>query len=345
VNLFKFGAYTNDPPSYFNRDAEKQDRLLGYKRAWEAYLAELPDPIINDNPDINDNVKVNPARALINTSVYFLFGTEITFEDSPELAQDFSDSTEGDDPTAALPDWLQDLNKVWKANRKQSLLYNIGLSGALHGDVFVKIVPNGAGVMNEFPRLLLLDPATVDVVWDPNDCTKITKFIIEYTTEDDNGKPYIRTQEITANMDASTEVIQDWSMQWYEQEMEWVINVGWMPETGGRVKVGPAELWPYPWAPILHNQNIELPHMFWGLPDLDDSSVELLKALQRSMSSVNKVVRVHGSPRMFLKGVMPDQNDEIDVSADNIITVPNINAELSVLQTLQDVKAVPTCTR
>lgn len=339
MNLFNFGMNSmtsNAPPSFYNKAAEKQERLLGYQKSWEAYLADLPDPIINDNPDIDDNVKVNPARALINTSVYFLFGNKVEFQVSPEIAKNYGDSyvSESDESGIEVsPDWLVDLQRVWKANKKESFLYNLGLSGAINGDVFIKIIPNAAGMNNEFPRLMSLDPANVDVEWDPNDCSKILEYDIEYTTEDADGQPYIKTQEIVAVMDAN-EVIQSWTMTDYEQRMLFVNNAGWVPAEGERVQVGAAETWPYPWAPIFHSQNIELPHMFWGMPDLDDASVELIKSLQRAMSSVNKVIRVHGSPRMFAQGVMPDQIDDIDVSADNIITLPNMDANLSVLQTL-----------
>ena len=335
MSFFNFGGNSKTPPlPYFNKDAEKQERLLRYKEAWEAYLAELPDPIINDNPNIDDNVKVNPARALINTSVYFLFGTRVDFATSPELAKNYSDTPTTDSASLdTTPAWLKDLNKVWKSNSKESFLYNLGLSGAIHGDVFVKIIPNASGIANEFPRLLLLDPEHVDVIWDPNDCTKVIEYDIEYGTLDADGNPMLRIQEITANVN-SDDVVQNWTMQWYEHKMSWLYNTGWAPVEGDKIPVGPPETWPYPWAPIVHSQNIELPHMFWGLPDLDNSAVELLKSLQRAMSSVNKVIRVHGSPRMFAKNVMPDQIDDIDVSADNIITLPNMDAELSVLQTL-----------
>lgn len=77
--------------------------------------------------------------------------------------------------------------------------------------------------------------------------------------------------------------------------------------------------------------------MFWGMPDLDNSSVEVIESLQRSMSSLNKIVRVHASPRMYAKNVLPDQLSEINVSADNIITLPNMDADLAVLQTLQNI--------
>lgn len=379
-NLFgSTSSFVEKYPKYFDHDYERQKRLERYKRTWEAYLAELPDPVVQDGP-ANDNVKVNPARAIVNTGVFFLFGSELKFQVSPDAEQRYgqagakkpSKSGNGEEPLeknptgekpsteftakgttfsagkkpeagkdpikAANPKWLTDLNKVWKENRKKSFLFNMGLSGSIHGDVFVKIVPDAAGLKNEYPRLLLLDPANVDVEWDPNDCTRVLKYAIEYVVEEENNlgqkEPKLRIQEITANVDYGSDRIENWTMQNYEHPMGYVQNVGFTPLEGGKTPVGPEEIWPYPWAPIEHCQNVELPHMFWGLPDLDESSVEVIESLQRSMSSLNKIVRIHASPRMFARNVMPDQIDEIDVSADNIITLPNMEADLDVLQTL-----------
>jgi len=336
-NMWGSSGY-NTIPEFTNKAAERQKRLDQYKKSWEAYLAELPDPIVIDSA-ANDNVKVNPARAMVNTGVYFLFGNELKFQDSADAARRFGDQQTSDssspnkDLKASDPTYLQKLNKAWKANRKGSFLFNLGLSGAIHGTPFVKILPNAAGINNEYPRLVLLDPANVDVEWDPNDCTKVLKYIIEYITEDANGKPVVRSQEITANQN-EVGIIESWSMQDYEQSMTWVLNTGWVPVMEDRTPVGPEEIWPYSWAPVEHCQNLELPHMFWGLPDLDESSVEVIESYQRAMSSLNKIVRIHASPRMFAKNVMPDQITDIDVSADNIITLPNMEADLNVLQTL-----------
>ncbi len=380
-NLFgSTSSFVDKYPNYFDHDHERQKRLERYKRTWEAYLAELPDPVVVDSVS-NDNVKVNPARAIVNTGVFFLFGGELKFQVSPDAEQRYGmagakkpttpgngeepkeqdpngakPSTEfsskgtsfpgskkpeadGKDPIkAANPKWLTELNKVWKANRKKSFLFNMGLSGSIHGDVFVKIIPDAVGLKNQYPRLLLLDPANVDVEWDQNDCTRVLKYAIEYIIEEVNPQTGVeevklRIQEISANIDDNDTIV-DWTMQDYEHPMGYVMNVGYTPLDGGKTPVGPPETWPYPWAPIEHCQNVELPHMFWGLPDLDESSVEVIESIQRSMSSLNKIVRIHASPRMFAKNVMPDQIDDIDVSADNIITLPNMEADLAVLQTL-----------
>lgn len=345
ASLFRStNSYSDDRPDYFDTDWDKQKRLERYKRSWEAYLAELPDPIIQDSAS-NDNVKINPARAIVNTGVYFLFGNELKFQVSPDAAERFGsgETTSKDSPNqTATPPWLTKLNQCWKANRKKSFLFNLGLSGAIHGTPFVKIVPNSAGLNNEFPRVVLLDPANVDVEVDPDDCNKVLKYCIEYIVEvpkegavDGEKVPTLRVQEIEAVQDADGRIL-SWEMQDYEQPMGYIPGSGYVPMAGERQPVGPMVPWPYVWPPIEQCQNIEMPHMFWGLPDLDESSVEVIESIQRSMSSLNKIVRIHASPRMFAKNVMPDQIDEIDVSADNIITLPNIDAELSVLQTLSN---------
>lgn len=336
--LLTGGVSYDAEPTFYDKDAERQARLEQYKRTWNAYLAELPDPIIQDGPS-NDNVKVNPARAIINTGVYFLFGQELKFQVSPDEAERYGSGTADskDTPNKTKdPDWLRALNRAWKANRKQSFLFNLGLSGAIHGTPFVLMNPKKLGMNKEYPELQLIDPANVDVEWDPNDCNKVTKFYIEFITEAEGKEPVLRIKEIWANRDEEDEIV-SWSIQDFEQPMIFSsITAAWSPAAGERVPVSPEIPWPYSWPPIEYCQNIELPHMFWGLSDLDESSVEVIESIQRSMSSMNKIVRIHASPRMFAKNVMPDQVDEINVSADNIIALPNMESDLQVLQTLSN---------
>ncbi len=396
-----------DPPDFFNRNTEKQRRLEGYKKAWEAYLAELPDPIKVDGPS-NDNVKVNPLRAIVEVGIYFLFGDEVRFELSPnrstektpqdkkakikggyptpeegkpferpdpaELEAEDDQEAEkpkGDkpekpkdpskpdfknaDPAGELPaldepailedpPWVADLDKVWRANRKRAFCNEMGLSGGIHGDVFVKIMPKGAGVKGDLPRLVLLDPSNVDVVTDPDDCHTVVKYIISYTTEDESGKPVTREQEITPVKDAEDEygyeAVTAWEIKDYECAWGYDAQMGWQPNLqNAREQVGATKTWDYPWPPIEHSNNMNLPHMFWGMPDFDESAIELVQGIQRAMSSLNKIVRLHGSPRLFAKGVMPELVGQIDASPDGVITLPagaGVDSDLRVLEALSN---------
>lgn len=340
----------DQPPMYSGRAAEDQKRLDGYVKAWQAYLAELPDSIKVEGLG-NDNVKVNPIRAVIETGVYFLFGDDLRFEISPNKSTEF-----GIDEHQENPDYLIKLNKCWRANNKKSFFHELGLSGAIHGDVFVKFIPNGAGVNFDMPRLQLIDPANMYVETEPDDYEKVTKYVIRYNVEeaDKNGRQVIKTytQEIIPEYDTDDDSedlqfpnarIKSWKIDNYEEEWPYTPGVGFHP--GGRttrVKVGPTQDWPYSWPPIEHCNNVEIPHMFWGLPDVDESCVEVVQNIQRQMSSLSKIVTVHGSPRMYAKGVMPEMAGEIDVSADNIITLPGgggVDPDLKVLEMLNNVQS------
>lgn len=432
---------SQDPPDFFNRNTEKQRRLESYRKSWEAYLAELPDPIKIDGPS-NDNVKVNPLRAIVEVGVFFMFGDEVRFELSPNRStektpnskkakvkggmpepeeglpfqrpsdDDFEpeeDDEEGfkkgsdkkdserepqdeeggeekpkaqdeksgkkpfgadkgkgaqdpskpkfddfdpevgvEDPVILEdPPWVKDLNKIWRANRKKALLNEMGLSGGIHGDVFVKFIPNGAGVKRDMPRLVLLDPANVDVITDPDDVQTVKKWIITYTTEDENGRPTTREQEITPVEDEEDEwgnaVVTSWEIKDYECRWNYDAQMGWRPELpSAREQIGSTKKWDYPWPPIEHCNNMNLPHMFWGMPDFDESAIELVQGIQRAMSSLNKIVRLHGSPRLFAKGVMPELVGQIDASPDGVITLPagaGVDSDLKVLEALSNMSS------
>jgi hypothetical protein len=87
---------------------------------------------------------------------------------------------------------------------------------------------------------------------------------------------------------------------------------------------------------------MNLPHMFWGMPDFDESAIELVQGIQRAMSSLNKIVRLHGSPRLFAKGVMPELVGQIDASPDGVITLPagaGVDSDLRVLEALTNMSS------
>lgn len=430
-------SQSSSTPDFFNLASERERRLKGYRKTWEAYLAELPDPLVVDSA-ANDNVKVNPVRAIIEVGVYFLFGDEVRFEVAPNKStelglkkpgsdmaskakrppkypgadpeydeerqaehderdkadhdkrkQEYDDADKreqekeqdeqnpkskkpgeekkgfdkdkekaqagtfpksdkaasGPDTVPEDPKYLTDLNRCWKANRKKSFLHEVGLSGAIHGDVFIKFVPNGAGIKRDMPRLVLLDPANVDVMTDPNDCERVIKYCITYNTQDEEGGVVTREQEITPVTEPDENGYDrdiSWEIADYEHRWAYDTQMGWHPGQGQRDQIGTTKKWEYPWPPIEHCNNLELPHMFWGMPDVEESAIEVVQSIQRTMSSLTKIIRVHGNPRMFAKGVMPELAAEIDVSADNIITLPagaGVDSDLKILEALSNVSS------
>src|SRR5690606_6803407 len=157
------------------------------------------------------------------------------------------------------PPYVADLDKIWKANRKKAFLNEMGLSGGIHGDVFVKFIPKGAGPNYEYPRMVLLDPANVDVFTHPDDCTRVIKWVITYNTEDDQGRPITREQEITPVTeepdDYGVERVIKWEIRDYETHWGYDTQLGWIPSANERQQVGETKTWDYSWAPIEHCNN------------------------------------------------------------------------------------------
>ena len=85
------------------------ERQLRMKKAWRAYLGELPPPIRKEGLH-DDNVVVNPAAAIVNVGVHFLFGEGLPW------AADFDNT--------APPEWYTKLVKCWKANKQATFLLN-----------------------------------------------------------------------------------------------------------------------------------------------------------------------------------------------------------------------------
>jgi hypothetical protein len=287
---------------------ERQGRM---KKAWRAYLGELPPPIRKEGRH-DDNVVVNPAAAIVNVGVHFLFGSGLTWA--------------GDFDNAAPPPWFKTLQRCWKANKQETFLLNLGLSGGINGHCFIRFVPGGAGYNKEYTRLVILDPANVDVKWDAQDYEQVREFAIT-TTIKDQGKEIRRVERITPTADGK------WSMTTYEKKE---VRNFLLKQMEIETQVGPTLLWNYPWPPIAHCQNLPLPNTFWGLSDLEKQVIGVISAMQMAMSNLNKILRIHASPKVLLKGITPDLAAEVDVSPDGMISLPDPEGDIKVLEMLSN---------
>src|SRR5579883_1889588 len=136
---------------------EDAARMQQMRAAWDAYMGRFPQPLQNRPRKANDNVIVNRMRPVVDKSLAFLFGREPVFQVESGLdGQDY-------------------LDNVWKANHKMTLLQKMGLNGGVTGHVFVKMLPG-----LPYPRLIVVDPATVTVEFAPDDLDNITAYTIHY---------------------------------------------------------------------------------------------------------------------------------------------------------------------
>lgn len=284
-------------------DRNRADRI---HEAWDAFRGTWED-VTHSEEGVNDNVKLNPARFIVNTGVHYLFGQPFKIQ--------------GDFDNKKPPAWSKDIDKVMLLNRHMMFFQKLAINGAVTGHCFVKILPKGAGPKKDLPRWVVLDPGTVEVQTDDNDLENVLCYTITFKKvvnpyADGSLAKVLVVQQIIEYNDAKNV----WDVTDRER---------WDDENAWRI-VG-TSIWPFPWAPIVDCQNLVVPNDFWGLPDLEKDVIEICKTIQRIASHCAKIVRIYGSPRVVVEGMTADEADEIDVSPENIVTLPNPDAHMKVL--------------
>lgn len=284
--------------------AEERERALRFKRAWNAYYGAFPKPLKalkgrdGTTVAVDDNVIINYARVIVDKGVSFLFGQDVGFE---------LDETEH----TPAEEWL---DSCWVANRKATLLQKLALNGGVCGHCFVKIVPS-----TPYPRLVILDPATVTPVWEPDDIEKVLRYRIQYPAVDPKtGKPIVIRQLI--ELDGAVWQITDQVSR--ADSTRWVTTA--------------EATWPYPWPPIADCQNLPAPNEYWGISDLEDDVLQLNGAINFVLSNLARILRFHAHPKTWGKGFTAQQ---LSIAVDETIVLPSPDAELRNLEMLNDLSS------
>lgn len=281
------------------------------RAAWLAYTGQFgptDGPLSRQSGTPDLNVLSNRIKPIVNIGVDFLFG--------PTLALRVTDA-EADESAGApgvttavgvsgVADQAQRLLDATLGDEDQRMTFfsKAGVNGGVYGHVFVKVVEprrGNASVANP-PRLILLNPEIVSVFCDPEDADLVTRYRIEYATNDPTtGVPIRRRQDISRidpdDDDSSTADGMDSDTTWLIQ------NYTATGMTGGRFLAdGPAVVWPYELPPIVDWQNYPNPNAHWGQRDVTDSLVALNAQLRLVESNINKVGFLQGHPILYSVG-------------------------------------------
>lgn len=277
--------------------AEEMARANRIAQRWRIYHGQHPKPLKIRHGQPDDNVIVNFARVIVDKGVSFLFGQDLRFE------LDETAETE-------VEQWL---DACWRVNRQMTTLAKLALNGAIAGHAFIKIVPQPG---SPYPRLIVLDPATVTVRWDPDDLEQVTRYTISYPALDPaTGKP-VRLRQVIER-DGPVWVITDQRAS---------------AESAAWQTVGEAR-WPYPWPPVVDCQNLPCPNEYWGISDLEDDLLALNAAISFVLSNLARVIRFHAHPKTWGKGFTANQ---LNIAVDETIVLPSPDAELRNLEMQSD---------
>lgn len=265
---------------------DEMARRRAMTNAFSIYENGLPDPIKKtprkDGTVIDDNVKRNLPKLLVNKGAAFLYGEDVAFE-VPD-----SDTT-----GAAMQEWL---DTVWLRNRKMTRLQKFGISTGIAGHGFIKIT-----IKDGWPRLVLLDPQMWRAVWEEDDIEEVYGYRGEWTVIR-NGTA-IRKRQLVDRADNG----QSWTIQ---DKVE---------SNGVFIDAREPETWPYPFAPIVDCQNLPLANCFYGQSDLETDVLEIAKSINRTLSNTGRILRNHAHPKTVAKGM---KAQDLVVGVDGVLFIP-----------------------
>jgi len=243
---------------------DEQSRVEIIRKRWEGYYGKTL-PVFKSKPgQIDDNIRLNYARMIVDKGVSFLFGQEVGFEiDEVKETQ--------------AEEWL---STVWEVNRKMTLLQQIALIGGVTGHAFVKIVQG-----EPYPRLIPLDSETVTVSTAPDDLQTIMSYQISYTARDPKTQKPIGVRQVIER-DGQRWVILD-----QVGDLERLV---WTTVT--------ETIWPYEFSPVVDCQNLPAPGEFWGCSDLEDDILEIIHAINFIASNTARIIRFHAHPKTWGRG-------------------------------------------
>lgn len=333
-------------------NASNQVRAVAVANAWTAYHGRFQATHLVKRTQVDDNVRLNFTRMVVDQGVSFLFGKPLTLSidgaDVDDDANPADSDSESDAGAAAVPtdpeEWLE---KALAANGGMVGLQKLGLNGAVSGHPFVKIEPaNPERNGHPYPRVVLLEPGTVEVETEVDDHERVERYVISYPVRLPSSKDLAlyrqvveRTNYVAVDGDAleaavapvelladpATEVQRGWRIL---EQISSDQGRSWVPID--RV------VWPFPWAPILDCQNLVDPTTYYGLPDVDADLIAMNRAVNFVVTNINRILRFHGHPKTWGRGFTADQ---LRIAVDETIVLPHKDAELKNLEMASDLSA------
>lgn len=275
-------------------EADEGRRQKAMQRAWLYYDGYMPSQVRVKPGDYDDNVRLEYPRLIVDVGLSFLFGSKLTF--TPENAADAPviDDTWGD------------------ADARMTLLTRLGLNGAVTGHAYIKLVPDSLGGV----RLVVLDSGNVDVNWEPEDFTKVQSYTVDWIAFDALiNKEVCYQQNIQAQYDETGAIV------------NWLVTDSRSIGDSHYVVVN-EEVWDYPFPPIVDCQNLPTANEYYGAPELSDTSLDVCDRINMAATNIQKILRYHAHPKVFIYGY---SGGEIDLSVDTAVNFPSTDTSVGIL--------------
>jgi hypothetical protein len=130
-----------------------------------------------------------------------------------------------------------------------------------------------------------------------------------------------------------------------QQRTQWIITQ-WeaRPDDDDWVQVEPPAIWPFEWSPVIDNQNLPLPNEYLGMSDIEQAQMQLARAIDRLLSNLNRIVRLHAHPFLYTVGLSQQEVRQLELSLDpdSLTNLPNPDADLRALEMQSDLSSSVT---
>jgi hypothetical protein len=279
------------------------------------YYQGQPKPSLRVTARVNDNLPLPMARVIVDKGAAFLFGRE---------AQSQILDADTDGPQV----WL---DEVWRRNKRGIFLQKLALNGGIFGHTFVRILEG-----SPYPRVVVLDPQTVDVVTNPDDIDDVWVYTITQPDQE-----FDRNNDGVIDETVRKRTLVERDPETGDDEPTWVIADqeyrGADPNGNGGDWVTLSQtIWPYAFSPVLGCQNIPRPNDYWGESDIPEDVIAILDGINRVASHYNKIIRLHASPKVWTRGM---GSQKLDLSTDSVMHLPSETAELKALEIQSDLSS------
>lgn len=262
--------------------ADEQERLNRLARAWTAYHEQLPPTLKPLKDGTRDDVPVQFARFVVDTSVHFLYGKGVEF-----IVPGGTDEDQA---------WV---DRLWRENRGRTTMLKFGQNGSVGGHCFAKIKPSTTP--GGFPRIIVLDPANCTIETAPDDIDEVVRYIYQFTTVNASGRPVVRRQTIE----------QDGNVWRIVDEESALDSQAWTTIS--------EELWAWPFPPIVDWQNTPIANEIYGKEDLTSAVIDLSQSIRFSLSNMQRIIRLHAHPKQVATGFQPG---DVQIGPDGMIVLP-----------------------
>jgi hypothetical protein len=288
----------------FNTEMQKRSEFVLTRREYRVGSQKRQLAVRQNKFD--DNIVLNFTGLIVSRSVSNLFGGGVKFilpngDESPEAV------------------WL---NTCWSANNQEITLHRVGTYGTESGTCFVKIVPDGAVGSDgkTYPRLIVLDPATVTVDTMPEDVEVPIRYTIRFNIIGFDGKEVARKQVV--ELDDTNR----WTITDYQAGQS----------TGGHWQImGETMVWGFDFPPIIHWHNLPAVGVY-GQPDITEDVIELQDRINFIAGNQSKIIRMAAHPIIKAVGIRKGESEFIDTAPGNMLPVP-VGGDLGYLEPSTDI--------